>query len=84
MFVLGLSVLSILAVGVSEKILESPQVSNFGDWGQWDRCPEGEYVVGFQLRTEAWLGPLLDDTALNGIYYYCEAPGEEASKLSDF
>jgi len=75
---LGLFLALCVSGTLGAKILESPPVTNFGDWGPWEHCLAGEYAVGFQLKTESWLGPLLDDTAINGIRLLCGKPGDEA------
>jgi hypothetical protein len=51
-------------------ILETPHVTNWGDWGNWAHCPSGSFVVGMQLKTEAPQGNR-DDTALNAISLFC-------------
>lgn len=51
--------------------LESPQVTSWGTWGQWEFCPSGSYVSGMQLKTEEYQGAFSDDSALNGIRLYC-------------
>ena len=28
--------------------------ANWGYWGKWQYCPEGEYVVGMQVKYERW------------------------------
>ena len=43
----------------------------WGDWGQVDNCPNGEWAVGFSLKIETPIGPSDDDTALNGIALKC-------------
>lgn len=37
-------------------------------------CPNGTVAQGFQLKTEPYRGALIDDTALNGVRFYCGSP----------
>ncbi|CAG7827824.1 unnamed protein product [Allacma fusca] len=53
--------------------LESPQITDFGTWGEPTYCPPGEVVTGFQLKVEPKNS--VDDTALNGVRFYCGTPG---------
>ena len=50
-----------------------------GEWGEWgdvEECPEGQYVYGYALRSEEYYGMSGDDTALNAVKLYCaEQPG---------
>jgi len=55
-------------------IITSPRVNNWGVWGDFAQCNDGEHVVGMRLRTEAPQGKG-DDTALNAIELLCAAPG---------
>lgn len=55
---------------VSQTVLESKPVTNWGVWGTFDNCTAGTFVQAFQLKTEAYQGSG-DDTALNGIRFYC-------------
>jgi len=52
-------------------ILQSPLVTDLGEWGSMDRCPNGTYVVGMQLKVEQEQPFLHDDSALNGIRLFC-------------
>jgi len=55
-------------------LLSSPRATDWGEWGDWDNCPERNgaqtYVMGMRLKTEPAQGPG-DDTALNGIRFMC-------------
>ena len=53
--------------------LESPQITDFGSWGEPDYCRPGQIVTGFQLKVEPKHS--IDDTALNGIRFFCGTPG---------
>lgn len=53
--------------------LTSPPITNWGQWGSHQRCPNNRYAQGFQLKTEPnqlWD----DDTALNAIKLFCGDP----------
>ena len=30
--------------------------ANFGNWGEWQHCPKGGYVVGMRMKKESWQG----------------------------
>ncbi|CAG7733776.1 unnamed protein product [Allacma fusca] len=55
----------------AEIFIQSPRVSFNGEWGQYDECPPGMYVIGFQLISESDQGLFGDDSALGGILLYC-------------
>ncbi|XP_037031245.1 uncharacterized protein LOC119070841 [Bradysia coprophila] len=50
--------------------IESNRITNWGDWGAADFCPEGSYVTGFDLKIEDNQGGG-DDTAVNSIKLIC-------------
>ncbi|XP_037048432.1 uncharacterized protein LOC119082876 [Bradysia coprophila] len=50
--------------------IESNRITNWGDWGGADFCPEGSYVTGFDLKVEGNQGGD-DDTALNSVKLIC-------------
>jgi hypothetical protein len=68
--------------GRGEMILSSPQVTNWGEWKEWEYCPQDSYVVGMQLKTEAYAGVFSDDSALNGIKFYCDVIGSQKNEIS--
>ncbi|ODM92215.1 Vitelline membrane outer layer protein 1 [Orchesella cincta] len=77
MNMLNLAILTFCSVfsAVSANInITSPPITNWGDWGRFQRCPFGRYAQGFQLKTEANLGLFQDDTALNSIKLFCGDP----------
>lgn len=61
-------------------MLSSPNVTDWGEWGDWEYCPENTYVIGMRLKTEPTQGPA-DDTALNGISFMCGVIGEPQMTL---
>lgn len=76
-FVLGLSLLLALFGGLANSTslnITSPPITDWGVWGRFERCPNGTYVQGFQLRTQKFQGPFVDDTAVNSIRLYCGEP----------
>lgn len=56
-------------------VLYSPRVTDWGEWGDFEYCPENTFVRGMRLKTEAAQGPG-DDTSLNGITFMCGFIGE--------
>ncbi|CAL8122392.1 unnamed protein product [Orchesella dallaii] len=75
---LVLSFLSCIALqcASANDILTSAMVTNWGLWGEFQHCPAGTKVIGFQLKTETWdaWDVVIDDTCLNGIKFYCGYP----------
>ncbi|ODM97349.1 Vitelline membrane outer layer protein 1 [Orchesella cincta] len=63
------------------EFLSSPRVTDWGDWGDFEYCPEDTFVVGMRLKTEADTGPQCDNTALNGIRFMCGIVGESQKML---
>lgn len=59
----------------AEHIIHTPRYSDFGTWGDWEYCPSGQFVNGFQLQVEAPRGEFGDDTALNSIRFFCGPVG---------
>jgi hypothetical protein len=51
--------------------LESPSPTNWGEWQAYEHCPEGTFAFGMQLKTEESQGAFTDDTALNGLKFFC-------------
>jgi len=73
---------ALFASAIAEPIiLQSPQVTNWGSWREWEYCPSGSYVVGMQLKTHAYQGAFKDDTSLNGIKFYCDILGSQRSDI---
>jgi len=54
--------------------IESPRITNFGEWGNTSLCPEREFVYAFRLKVQADQGIFVDDTAMNGIELTCVSP----------
>ncbi len=53
-------------------------MTNWGDWAEdVDRCPVGTYAHGFQIKSETWIGPLFDDSSMNGLRLFCGDPIDE-------
>jgi len=67
----------ILSINGQETILESPILTYWGDWHEWQNCSEGQYVHGIKLMTHEYQTILYDDTALNGIRFFCGTPAWE-------
>ncbi|CAG7732360.1 unnamed protein product [Allacma fusca] len=55
--------------------IESPPLTNWGEWYNYEECPLGSYAYGFQLRVHAFMDTVLtDDTILNSIFLLCATP----------
>lgn len=54
-------------------ILETPQVTNWGEWGKFEKCHPGLLVTGFQLKVETKTDNN-DNTAVNGVRFSCGMP----------
>ncbi|CAG7824492.1 unnamed protein product [Allacma fusca] len=65
-----------IASAIAEVVLiASPRITDFGEWGQYEECPPGMFVYGFQMKVEPFQGQAwYDDTALNAIYLLCVPP----------
>ena len=61
------------AVGLArdDSIVHST-VGEWGDWGQYFRCPIGSVLTGYQLRSESEQGQG-DDTAANNLLGFCSS-----------
>jgi hypothetical protein len=55
---LSLIIKASLAVSLlqASTVLTSPKITNFGLWGEWDRCPLGTFVMGMKLKVEPYQG----------------------------
>jgi len=84
-FAFASTVVTILAfVSLGQGIwIESPKVTNWGEWGPEEYCNQSHYVTGFRLKVQQNQGIILDDTALNGIELHCipNVPGEGERKI---
>jgi len=57
-------------------VLESQNLTNWGEWGPWDSCPKDSFASSFRLKTEQHQESVkLDDTGLNAIELFCTRPG---------
>lgn len=45
-----------------------------GRWGGIELCPNGSRAIGFQIQAELFDTPVIDDTALNSIFLFCDDP----------
>jgi hypothetical protein len=60
-------------------LIYSENVTEWGIWGaEVDKCPEGSFANGFQLKTEPFMGAR-DDTALNAVRLFCEGTAESVT-----
>lgn len=62
--------LVVLTIVNADHILQSPLVTNFGHWGEFENCTDGLLVTGFQLKVEAHRRRP-DNTAVNAIKMFC-------------
>jgi len=44
-----------------------------------DRCPEGSFANGFQVKTESYQTPFSDDTAMNALRLFCSGTEESVT-----
>jgi hypothetical protein len=63
-------ILAIGVFGINGVWIESPKITNWGEWGQAEYCNASEFVYGFRLKVQQDQG-ILDDTALNAIELHC-------------
>lgn len=54
-------------------ILQSPLVTNWGEWGNWEQCPENTFVIAMELKSDRFTTS--DQSGLSGIKFYCSKPG---------
>jgi len=54
-----------------EVILESPQLTNWGKWGDMDLCPNGTYATAIQLKSQSNQGGDVDDSGSTGTKLFC-------------
>ncbi|CAG7785485.1 unnamed protein product [Allacma fusca] len=54
--------------------IESTEITNWGKWFEYNECPLGSFVYGFQLKVETTMNDISDDTGLNGIFLLCSTP----------
>jgi hypothetical protein len=53
-------------------LIYSDNITSAGKWAkEVDRCPEGSFANGFQVKTEKFQSPFVDDTAMNGLRLFC-------------
>ena len=45
-----------------------------GRWGDLESCPSGSRAVGFQIQSELIDTPVIDDTAMNSLFLFCDDP----------
>lgn len=55
------------------RVLQSPLLTDWGEWGRWENCPLGTFVIGMQLKVESKQQIIHDDTGLNGIRFICSS-----------
>ena len=57
--------------------------ANWGNWGEWQHCPEGEYVVGMKVKAEKYQGIELSMNLRKGLHCLKKAP-PGADIISDY
>lgn len=62
----------------------SPTDGYWGVWGSKERCPQGQYVDSYRLKSEDSQGGNGDDTALNGISLHCSGGSSITSTVSEW
>ena len=63
-------------------LVNSTKVTDFGVFGEFEDCPDDTLVIGFQLKVETRRPSRFDNTALNGITFFCGNPGTKESVLN--
>jgi hypothetical protein len=62
---------------LEKNVISSPNLTNYGYWGEWENCPEDSlFVTAFQLKVEP-KNSLIDDSGLNGIRLFCGRPQQQ-------
>ena len=51
--------------------------ADWGNWGEWQHCPQGEYVVGMRVKAESYQG-IEQPTALREVSHCLEKALPEA------
>ena len=64
-------------------LYSSETLGYWGNWGARQTCPSGEYVYGFQLKSQKDQD-IYDESALNGIKLLCTGGGSVTSKIGPF
>ena len=49
----------------------SPGDGHWGDWTEWNHCPDNSYANAFKLRLMPYKGVFRDDSGLNSIELKC-------------
>jgi len=54
MILAAVACLGVLAIPAtaSDFMIESPRITDWGNWGQYEKCPEGSFVYGARLKVE--------------------------------
>lgn len=50
---------------------QPPSSTSWGEWGDWEYCPEGTYAFAFQQKSESYR-QWGDNSANNAIKLYCK------------
>ena len=57
--------------------------ANWGNWGEWQHCPKGEYVVGMRVKAERYQGIELSMNVRKVLHCLKNAsPGADISTIS--
>jgi len=75
-FVVALALLFFVGEGSAAQILSSPNLTDWGTWGSWERCSPGAKVISFQIQVEPWdaWDGFTDDSCMNSIKFVCGDP----------
>lgn len=75
-FMLTLAGTICLSAVKSERVINTPIVTTFGDWQDWEYCPEGSYVTAMDLTTEELATPrgVKDKTGIISAVFQCSFP----------
>ncbi|OXA44707.1 uncharacterized protein LOC110857547 [Folsomia candida] len=54
-----------------EVVIDSGSPTNWGEWFAFENCPPNTFVFGMQQKNHGEQGAFGEDTALNGVTFFC-------------
>jgi len=58
-------------------VIDSWNITRWGDWGRWEYCAEGTFAIGFKLKGLNFVYAR-DQVGMLGIRLYCGKPGSKS------